>query len=147
MTLALRPMLPILRGGVSLSLTWSSTLVEVTVVVVAVVVFVVFTLNRTFYPTTSAVHPVSVLILHPREIQIMRSQTETEKKKRNRELFKVSQSDADVPGTRAQQTRQLRKLERRKMKANKTKGVLRRDRIQMTRTKQHEEEKHTHVPG
>ena len=140
-------MLPILRGGVSLSLTWSSTLVEVTVVVVAVVVFVVFTLNRTFYPTTSAVHPVSVLILHPREIQIMRSQTETEKKKRNRELFKVSQSDADVPGTRAQQTRQLRKLERRKMKANKTKGVLRRDRIQMTRTKQHEEEKHTHVPG
>ena len=73
-------MLPILRGGVSLSLTWSSTLVEVTVVV-AVVVFVVFTLNRTFYPTTSAVHPVSVLILHPREIQIMRSQTETEKKK------------------------------------------------------------------
>ena len=28
---------------------------------------VVFTLNRSFYPTTSA-HPVSVLILHPREI-------------------------------------------------------------------------------
>ena len=35
----------------------------------AVVVAVVFTLNRSFYPTTSAVHPVSVLVLHPtREI-------------------------------------------------------------------------------
>ena len=40
---------------------------------------VVFTLNRSFYPTTSAVPPVSFLILHPREIQIMWSQTETEK--------------------------------------------------------------------
>ena len=29
---------------------------------------VVFALNRSFYPTTSAVPPVSVLILHPREI-------------------------------------------------------------------------------
>ena len=28
---------------------------------------VVFTLNRSFYPTTSAVQPVSVLILHPRD--------------------------------------------------------------------------------
>ena len=32
------------------------------------VVVVVFTLNRSFYPTTSAVLPVSFLILHPREI-------------------------------------------------------------------------------
>ena len=49
--------------------------------VVVVVVIVVFTLiNRSFYPTTSAVHPVSFLILHPREIQIMWSQTvKTEK--------------------------------------------------------------------
>ena len=31
---------------------------------------VVFTLNHSFYPTTS-VHPVYVLILHPREIQIV----------------------------------------------------------------------------
>ena len=37
----------------------------------------VFTLNRSFYSTTS-VHPVSVLILHPEEIQIMWSQIETE---------------------------------------------------------------------
>ena len=36
------------------------------------------TLNRSFYPTTSAVPPVSFLILHPREIQIMWSKTETE---------------------------------------------------------------------
>ena len=34
-----------------------------------VVIVVVFTLNRSFYQRhTSAVHPVSVLILHPREI-------------------------------------------------------------------------------
>ena len=38
-------------------------------------VVVVFTLHRSFYPTTSAVHPVSVLILHPREMQILWSQT------------------------------------------------------------------------
>ena len=43
-------------------------------------VCVVFILNRSFYPSTS-VHPVSVLILHPREIQITWSQTETEKTK------------------------------------------------------------------
>ena len=40
---------------------------------------VVFTLNRSFYPATSAVPPVFFLILHPRETQIMWSQTETEK--------------------------------------------------------------------
>ena len=40
---------------------------------------VVFTWNRSFYPTTSAVPSVSFLILHPRETQIMWSQTETEK--------------------------------------------------------------------
>ena len=33
------------------------------VVVVAVAIVVAFTLNRSFYPTTSAVHPVPVLIL------------------------------------------------------------------------------------
>ena len=41
-------------------------------------VCVVFILNRSFYPTTS-VHPVSVLVLHPKEIQNMWSQSETEK--------------------------------------------------------------------
>ena len=30
-------------------------------------VVVVFTLNRSFYPTTSVVPPVSLLILHPRD--------------------------------------------------------------------------------
>ena len=46
------------------------------------VVFVVFTLNRSFYPTTSAVPPVSFLILHPTlgEIQIMWSQTVRQRK-------------------------------------------------------------------
>ena len=43
-------------------------------VVVVVFVVVVFTLNRSFHPTTSAVTPVSFLIVHPREIQIMWSQ-------------------------------------------------------------------------
>ena len=37
----------------------------VVVAVVPAVVAVVFTLNHCFYPTTSAVHPVSVLILRP----------------------------------------------------------------------------------
>ena len=48
-----------------------------------VTVCVVFTLNRSFYSTTS-VHPVSVLTFHPREIQILWSQTETDKNKNNR---------------------------------------------------------------
>ena len=43
-------------------------------------VVVVFTLNRSFYPTTSAVPPVSFLILHPREIQILWSKTVRQKK-------------------------------------------------------------------
>ena len=38
------------------------------VVVVVVFVAFVFSLNRSFYPTTLVVHPVSLLILHPREI-------------------------------------------------------------------------------
>ena len=45
-----------------------------------VVVVVVFAFYRSFYPT-SAVHPVSVLILHPREIQILWSGCDGEKKK------------------------------------------------------------------
>ena len=49
------------------------------VVVVVVVIVVVFTLNRSFYRTTSAIPPVSFLILHPREIQILWSDSVTEK--------------------------------------------------------------------
>ena len=49
---------------------------------------VVFTLNRSFYSTS--VHPVSVLILHPREIQILWSNCETEKPKQP-QLIKVRQ--------------------------------------------------------
>ena len=45
----------------------------VSVVVVVVVVVFVFTLNRSFYPT-SAVTPVSFLIVHLGEIQILWSQ-------------------------------------------------------------------------
>ena len=51
---------------------------------VYVVIFVlVFTLNRSFYPT-SAVPPVTVLILHPKEIQIMWSQTVRQRKTKRR---------------------------------------------------------------
>ena len=49
---------------------------------IGVHVFVFFTLNRSFYPTTSAVPPVSFLIIPPREIQILWSDSETEKNKR-----------------------------------------------------------------
>ena len=68
---------------------------------------------KPFYPTTSAVHPVSALgfILYV-EIQILGSQTETEKKKIASEsrYVLVGKSSANVPGTRAQHTNQeLRK--------------------------------------
>ena len=42
---------------------------------ISLLIVVVFTLNRYFYPTTSAEPPVSFLILHPRDIQITWSQT------------------------------------------------------------------------
>ena len=61
----------------------------VVVAVVVVVVVFVFTLSRCIYPT-SAVHPVSVLIIHPREILFMWSHTETENqsnRKRNQHIF------------------------------------------------------------
>ena len=43
------------------------------------VVAAAFTLNRSFYPTTSAVYPVSVLILHPRDANYVVTDCETEK--------------------------------------------------------------------
>ena len=52
-------------------------------------VSMVFTLNRSFYPTTSIL-PVSVRILHPREIQILSSDCETEKSKASA-IIKVKQ--------------------------------------------------------
>ena len=66
------------------------------------VVVVVFKLNRSFYPTTSAVPPVSFLILRPREIQILLSQT-VRQRKTKRYRIKVGKSSASVQGTRAQQ--------------------------------------------
>ena len=55
--------------------------------------------------TTSAVPPVSFLILHPREIQILWSQT-VRQRKTERQIIKIGKSSASyrsVPGTRAQQ--------------------------------------------
>ena len=54
--------------------------VVVVVVVVVAADVVVFALNRPFYPTTSAVTPVSFLILHPREIKILWPQTGRQRK-------------------------------------------------------------------
>ena len=51
--------------------------------VVVVVVVVVFTLNRPFCPASSA-HPVSVLILYPREILILWSLTVRQRKTKNK---------------------------------------------------------------
>ena len=56
---------------------------------VVVVVVVAFTLNRSFYSTTSGVHPVSVLILHAREIFCGdRLRKQRKNKQNNRELLK-----------------------------------------------------------
>ena len=59
-------------------------LVHTSIYTAAVVVVVVFTLNRSFYPTTPAVPPVSFLILHPREINIPWSQTVRQRKNTRR---------------------------------------------------------------
>ena len=49
------------------------------------VVVVVFELNRYFYPAAlSAVHPVSVPIFHPGEIQIMWPQTAVRQTKKTK---------------------------------------------------------------
>ena len=45
---------------------------------IVVVVVVVFTLNRSFYPTTSALPPVSFLIIHPKRYKFC-GNSETEK--------------------------------------------------------------------
>ena len=47
-------------------------------------VCVVCTLSPSLCPTSSAVHPVSVLVLHPREIQILRSHTVRKRSLQNR---------------------------------------------------------------
>ena len=71
------------------------------------VVGVVFTLNRSFYPATSAVYPVSVPI-HPTDTNSRVTDSETEKNEQNNgELIEVlvGKSNTNVLGTRAQQTR------------------------------------------
>ena len=50
---------------------------------------VVFTLNRSFYPTTSAVPPVSFLVLHPRDTKYVVTGSETEKPKAARECRQI----------------------------------------------------------
>ena len=62
------------------------------VVVVVVVVVAVFTINRSFYPTTSAPHPVSVLILYPREIKKNCDHRLRQKKKHSRDSIKAGKS-------------------------------------------------------
>ena len=64
-------------GGYKSAYSYTS---KYTIQSVVVVVVVVFTLNRSFHPTASAVTPVSFLILHPREIQILWSRTVRQRK-------------------------------------------------------------------
>ena len=88
------------------------------------VVRVVFTSNRFFYSTTS-VDPVSVLILQPREMQIMWSQTETAKNQNNRNSSRQGELNASVPGTRTQQNKPDQKNNKsRTKKTQKPTGVL-----------------------
>ena len=65
--------------------------------VVVVVFVVVLTLNRSFYRTTSAVHPASVLILYPREIQIMWSQTVRPRIKCESSIFAAPKEQQPLP--------------------------------------------------
>ena len=58
-------------------------------VAIIVVVVVVFILHRSFYPSTSAVHPVSVLILQPREIKLCGRGLRQKKTKNNCGLVKI----------------------------------------------------------
>ena len=74
--------------------------------VIAVAV-VVFTLNRSFYPTTSAIPPMSFLI-HARDSNSV--VTVTQRKNKSRERIKVGKSTASVPGTRAQQKNATREI-------------------------------------
>ena len=58
------------------------------------------TLNRSFYPSTSTVPPVSFLMLHPREIpgtNYVVTDSETEKNRKSLKI-KVGKSSASVPG-------------------------------------------------
>ena len=64
---------------------------------------VVFTLKR-FYPTTSALHPVPVLILHHSVVTDHRLK-QRKNEQNNGELIKVGKSNANALGTRAQETR------------------------------------------
>ena len=81
--------------------------------------------------------PVSVLILHPWEIQNMWSQTVRQEKK-NKKMTRIDQGvgkpNAHVPGMRAPQQCQPSKQEQRKMKQvpGTTQGILRWGRTLMT---------------
>ena len=69
-----------------------------------VVVVVVFTLNRSFYPMTSAIPAVPVLILHPREIPGTNYVVTVREKPNAEESRYIGKSSASVPGTRVTST-------------------------------------------
>ena len=68
-----RPVTPVLMPG-STGLKTFNLVLRTEVVTPASILWVFFTLNRYFHPTAS-VNSVSVLISHPREIQIIWSPT------------------------------------------------------------------------
>ena len=68
---------------------------------------------------------MSVLILQPREMQIMWSQTETAKNQNNRNSSRQGELNASVPGTRTQQNKPDQKNNKsRTKKTQKPTGVL-----------------------
>ena len=92
---------------------------------------VVFTLNRSFYPTTSAVPPVSFLI-HPRDTNYV---VRLRQRKIKRQRIKAGKSSASVPGTRAQQKKRHprnKSYEKKTTKRIKNKIIPRWGRVQMT---------------
>ena len=82
-------------------------------------VCVVFTLNRSFYSTTS-VHPVSLLILHRREIQIMWSQTVRQRKNKTTAINQGKASEMlAYLGREHNKTSQTRKRKKKRTKWTK----------------------------
>ena len=85
-------------------------------------VCVVFTLICSFYSPIS-VHPVSVLILHPKEIQIMWSQTVRQRKNKTTAINqgKASEMLADLvrEHNKTSQTRNIIKIRTKKTKKSR----------------------------
>ena len=88
--------------------SWPSSFVSTKMDHTCMIPVVVFTLNRFLYPT-SAVPPVSFLIIHPRDTNSVVTDSETDKNQTSLRI-KVGKSSASVPGTRAKKKNATREL-------------------------------------